>query len=83
MAQQILEADTALDPPTLQSRQADTLRSAQDHLQALRQRFETAAEALIRVHDQLKARGFQNGGYSDHRKHNADLDATEPDGGRP
>ena len=80
MAQPILEADSASN---LKPSQTDALRSTQDNLQALRQRFEAAAEALIRVHDQLKARGFQNGDCPDHRKHDADVDETEPDGGRP
>jgi len=80
MSQQAQEVGIA---PSLNSSPTDALRGTQDHLQALRRRFEAAAEALIRVHDQLKVRGFQNGGCPDNCKHNADLDEIEPDGGRP
>ena len=80
MSQQAQEVGIA---PSLKPSEADAPRSTQDHLQALRRRFEAAAEALISVHDQLKARGFQNGDCPDHRKHNGALDETEMDGGRP
>jgi len=75
-------AESAEVTPDLKSSEANDLQCEHDHLRVLRRRFETAAEALTQVHGQLKARGFQNGDCPDHRKHNADLDETEPDGGR-
>ncbi len=84
MAHQIHKADTVFSPSIPQSSPADAVQSERDHLQALRRRLETAAEALARVRDQLQARasGCQSGDRD--REHDgAQAGAPDPDGGRP
>jgi hypothetical protein len=80
MSQQTKEADTA---PDLTPSEADDLLRQQDHLQAVCRRFEMAAAALSKRHNQLKAQAFQGGHCHDGREHDAaHADATNLDGDR-
>ncbi len=68
MAHPTHEADIVSSPSPRQPLPADALQTERDHLQALRRRLETAAEALARFHDQLQARasGCQGRGEAGH-----------------
>ncbi len=72
MAHPIHETDTVSSPSTLQPLSTDPLQSERDHLQALRQRLETAAEALTRVRDQLQTRASKCQGRDEAGHFNAD-----------
>jgi hypothetical protein len=81
MAQSTQEADTA---PDLKPSPANALEQEQDHVRALRQRFNAAARARIRISDQLHARTSQCRAFDDDRKHgDTDPACSDPDGGRP
>ncbi len=63
--------------------QANSPEREHDYLQGLRRRFEAAAETLVRVRDQLKAREPQNGRCHDDREHDdAGEEGLDPDGER-
>ena len=53
-----------------------------DQLRALRRRLETAAEALSKHSNQLKAQAFQ-GGHCHHARNHDDAAESDPDGGKP
>ena len=81
MTQPAQEADIATD---LNPSEANDLRRQQDHLQAVCRRFETAAAALSKRYNQLKAQAFQGGRCHDGREHDAaHAGQPEPDGDRP
>jgi hypothetical protein len=81
MSQQTKEAAIA---PDLNPSEAKDLRRQQDHLQALCRRFETAAAALSKRYNELKAQGFQAGHCHDGCGHDAaHAGQPDPDGGRP
>ncbi len=80
MAQSTQEADIA---PDLKPSPANTLEREQDHVRALRQRLNTAAEALVRVRNRLHARAAGKLGGNDTRTHNTDPACSDPDRGKP
>jgi hypothetical protein len=59
MAYRIPEADSASDPSTPQALSADPLQAEHDQLQALCQRLEAAAAALLRLRDKLQAQASE------------------------
>ena len=74
-------ANIALDP---KPPEANALLRQQDHLQAVCRRFETAAAALSKRYNQLKAQALQGGHCHDGREHDAaHAGQPDPDGGRP
>ncbi len=83
MAHPIHEAGTVPNPSTLPSLRVGTARSEHEHLQALRRRLETAAQALSRVRDQLQARaaGYQ-GRDEDREPDRTQAGDLNPEGGR-
>jgi len=81
MSQQTKEADVASD---LKPSEANDLLRQQDHLRVSRLQLETAAAALSKRYNQLKAQAFQGGHCHDGREHDAaHAGQPEPDGGRP
>jgi hypothetical protein len=81
MSQQTKEVDVASD---LNPSDANALEYEHSHFRALHRWLEAAAEALIRVRDQLRARAFQGGHCHDGREYDAaHAGKPDPDGGRP